>query len=90
VRISSDPDDASYHHAFSTCTFFLAGAARSNVTMADEEHRKAVTVRLDEFGKPVLKAGKVQHDVFWGDVRIEAPYWVRAQCEKPASETECD
>jgi hypothetical protein len=81
MRISADESDRGYHQGMKLCTVYLEGAARNNVITADEEGRFAITARLDEFGRVVLKRGIVQTDNFYGAVRIDAPAWVRAQCE---------
>jgi hypothetical protein len=82
MKIHTDPDHTAYHHAISVCRVFLEGAERNNVLFADEEGRFAVTLRLDEFGRPMRKGEKLLTDDFCGHVRIECPDWVRQQCEK--------
>lgn len=86
MRISSSCDSPYYSNAFSQCTIYLAGAARSNVVEADEEGRYALTWRPDEWGKPVLHKGVLQLERYYGDVRIECPAWLRAECESPTGE----
>jgi hypothetical protein len=83
MKISADPTHSAYHHAISTCRVFLEGAERCNVIFADEEGRRATTIRLDEWGKPIWKDDKMLKDEFWGSVRIECPQWVREQCDNP-------
>ena len=73
MRLSVDPLDLGYHPQANRCRVFLEGAERSNVVTADEERRYAVTYRLDDQGKTVLRAGKPVKDEFWGAVRIELP-----------------
>lgn len=52
---------------------YLAGSERKNVVTADEEHRMAVTYRLDANGDPVTKDGELVMEEFYGEVRIELP-----------------
>jgi hypothetical protein len=80
MRISSDPTDPAYTQHFHLCRIWLAGAERSNCVLADEEKRYAVTLARDEFGRPVLdKDGNQVRQEFWGDVRVDAPDWLRLQ-----------
>lgn len=83
MKISTDPDSPYFHSACSQVRVFLAGAERNNVLFADEEGRTALQMRLNEWGNPVHDAaGLAILDRFWGDVRVEAPLWVRVECER--------
>jgi hypothetical protein len=78
MRISIDPSHPAYHPAAGLCRYFLEGAERSNVKMADEDGRFAVTYRLNEHGERVKDAkGNPLTDNFWGHVRIECAQWIR-------------
>jgi hypothetical protein len=82
MRISSLPEDPGFSQYAHMATVYLAGAERNNVVLADEERRYAVQLARDEFGKPVLdKHGKQRTQEFFGDVRIEAPQWLRLKAE---------
>lgn len=82
MKISSDPNHSAYHREAGLCQIFLEGAERNNVLFADEEGRRAVTLRLDVSGNPMRKGEKLLTDEFWGDVRIDCPQWLRDQCEQ--------
>jgi hypothetical protein len=80
MRISSDPTDPGYSRHFHLATIYIAGAERNNVETADTEKRYAVQLARDEFGRPVLdKDGNQVRQEFWGDVRVDAPDWLRLQ-----------
>jgi hypothetical protein len=80
MRISSSPDDPGYSQHMHLVTVYLAGAERNNVETADTEKRYAVQLARDEFGRPVLdKDGNQVRQEFWGDVRVDAPDWLRLQ-----------
>lgn len=83
MRISTDADYPYFHDwAWKVCRFYLAGSERSNVVLADEEKRYAITYRLDENGNLRRdKAGKYLTDEFRGDVRIECSDWLRYEVE---------
>ena len=85
MRVSTNKDHPDYHPLAHLCSgVYLAGAQRANVVSADEEGRKATVIRLDDKGRPIVKAGELVHDEFFGDVRIECPAWLRTECEMGA------
>lgn len=89
MRISCSPDDPGYHPQFAMCRFWLAGAERNNVETADEAKRYAVTLARDEWGAPLLgKDGAQIRQKFYGDVRIDAPSWLRTASEEPQEEAD--
>lgn len=77
MRISTNPADPGYHVVASLCRVFLAGSERNNVITADEEGRFALVQRLDSDGRPIVKAGVLLTEQFFGDVRIECSEYVR-------------
>lgn len=73
MRISLIPKDRGYttYLKNKNAQVFLAGSARWNVVTADEEERKATTLKLDLTGEPLLdKAGRLIVETFRGDVLI--------------------
>jgi hypothetical protein len=82
MRISSEQRDEAFHPYYGMCRVFLGGVERKYVVSADEGKRHAVTVKLNGEGNPVIKAGEIQTEDFWGDVRIECPDWLRKEQEQ--------
>lgn len=88
MKISVLQSHPAYHEwAFKVCAFYLDGAARNNVLVADEEGRYALTRRLDEYGNTMRdkKTGATLTDEFRGPVRIECPDWLRYEIEDAAA-----
>ena len=82
MRISSNPDDASYSPHMNQCRIWLEGGERNNVELADEERRFAIQLARNEFGEPILdKDGKQLRQRFYGAVRIDCPDWLRVAQE---------
>lgn len=86
MKISTDPDHVDYHLMAHSCSFWLAGAERNNVVFADEEGRFAITIVLDDRGAPIMNKAntEVLTAPFHGDVRIDAPDWLRTECDARA------